>query len=125
MGIDHEQLSVDLRSKGFTKRDSGEWVKIPSQGSRSVTELEQNISPQPLVSAQIQKSSSQKFLVCVTSFRRRLIDEDNLCEKYHVDLCRYSGCLPSDAADQTQIKVYQEKVKTKEEEFVEIKVYEL
>lgn len=52
----------------------------------------------------------------VTSYRVRLLDEDNLCEKFHVDCCRYAGILPSDAPDKAHIVVTQKKVAKKAEQ---------
>jgi len=72
---------------------------------------------------QVQKAIGGSFLVRVTSYRRRLLDEDNLCEKFHVDLCRYAGIIPSDAPGQTKIEVSQKKVGSKEAEFVRIEIY--
>lgn len=63
-----------------------------------------------------ERSDSAKLLIRVKSFRRRLLDEDNLVEKWHVDALRYAGIVPSDAPDKAKIEVSQEKVKTKEEE---------
>ena len=63
-----------------------------------------------------------RFLVRVTSFRVRLLDEDNLCEKYHVDCCRYAGLIPGDAPGQTEIKTGQRKVKRKDQEHVLIEI---
>lgn len=63
-----------------------------------------------------------KYFVRVVSFRVHLLDEDNLCEKYHVDALRYSGLLPSDAPDQCRIITTQEKVATKAEERTEITI---
>lgn len=80
------------------------------------TKLERVACNEPLETHQAKKSDSGKYRVCCTSFRRRLLDEDNLAEKYHVDACRYSGLLPDDAPDRCQISVSQVKVKTKEEE---------
>lgn len=71
--------------------------------------MEPNPSNATLDSLQVQERPSQRFLVRVTSIRKRLIDEDNLCEKYIVDLCRYAGVIPNDEAGQTQITVYQKK----------------
>jgi len=66
-----------------------------------------------------------RFLVRVTSFRVRLLDEDNLCEKYHVDCCRYAGILPGDSPGQAQIQTGQQKVKSKDQERVEITIEQL
>jgi len=61
-------------------------------------------------------SDSKRLLVRVTSFRCRLLDEDNLAIKYHVDCCRYAGIIPGDAPGQAKIEACQRKVKTKAEE---------
>lgn len=61
----------------------------------------------------------------VTSIRRRLIDEDNLCEKYAVDCCRYAGLLPGDGPGQTQIEIRQRKALKGEEEATLVEIYQL
>lgn len=98
-------------------------TRILTGDRRTVAELESDSSDAALGAAQVQKNSGSRFLVRVTSFRRRLIDEDNLCEKYHVDLCRYSGALFGDGPATTKIEVSQEKVKAKDREFVRIEIY--
>lgn len=57
-----------------------------------------------------------RVLVRVTSYRCRLLDEDNLCEKYAIDCCRYSGLLQGDSPAEAKIEVCQEKVGSKTEE---------
>lgn len=86
-------------------------------------ELERNPGHGAMGALQVQGRIGCRFLVCVTAFRRRLLDEDNLCEKYHVDLCRYAGALPGDEAGRTKIEVSQQKVGSKEREFVKIEIY--
>lgn len=63
-----------------------------------------------------------RYFVCVTSIRNRLLDEDNLCEKMHVDILRYAGILPSDAPGATSIKVTQRKCDAGESEHTQIEV---
>ena len=75
-----------------------------------------------LAAPQIETSNTGKFVVRVTSYRTRLLDEDNLAEKFHVDACRYAGLIPSDAPDQTTIQVGQVKVKKKTECRTEIEI---
>lgn len=65
------------------------------------------------------------FLVRVTSIRRRLIDEDNLCEKYLVDCCRYAGLLPGDGPGQTRIEVAQRKAGKEEDEATLVEIFEV
>lgn len=70
-----------------------------------------------------QGESPVRFLVRVTSVRRRLIDEDNLSEKYVVDCCRYAGLLPSDDPGKTKIETSQRKPEKGEEEHTLIEIY--
>ncbi len=108
------------KNKGYVKQPNGEWThhsNLPD--SRKPPQLEQNIRNEPLAKSGIQKKVSKRILVRITSYRRRLIDEDNLCEKYHVDLLRYASAIPSDAPDQCKIEVSQVKSK---EEYVKIEV---
>lgn len=70
-------------------------------------------------------ADSRRFLVCVTSIRRILLDEDNLCEKYVVDCCRYSGLLPGDRPGQTKIEVRQRKAGKEERERTVVEIFEL
>lgn len=67
---------------------------------------------------------TRRFLVRITSYRRRLIDQDNLCEKYVVDCCRYAGLLPGDGPGQTEIEVRQFKAGKEETERTLIEIFE-
>lgn len=89
------------------------------KSSGTTSELESSTGHGALGTQEVQRPSSKRVLVRVTSFRKRLIDEDNLCEKYHVDLCRYAGIISGDAPEQTKIEVYQVKSK---EEYIKIEV---
>lgn len=60
--------------------------------------------------------------VRLVSFRRRLIDPDNLCAKYFIDACRYLGFLHGDAAKDIEFSIRQEKVETDQEERTEIEI---
>lgn len=74
---------------------------------------------------QKKEGDSRCFLVRVTSFRRRLIDTDNLCEKFVVDCCRYAGLIPDDRPGQTEIEVRQQKVGKEDIERTEVEIYQL
>lgn len=95
-----------------------------SGDSRAVAKLERRIGNESLAAPQVQKATGQRFLVCVTSIRRRLLDEDNLCEKYHVDLCRYAGMLPCDSPDEVTIQTSQRKAGKGESERTVIEITE-
>ena len=62
------------------------------------------------------------FHVRVESVRNRLLDEDNLCEKFHVDLLRYAGVIPGDSPAEVSIETRQRKAEKGEEERVIITV---
>lgn len=90
---------------------------------RSSAKLEPDTWDGALGQAQIQDRPSGHFFIRVTSFRKRLLDYDNLCEKYHIDCCRYAGVIPSDDPTQTQIEVCQVKTRKGEAEFTRVEVF--
>ena len=75
-----------------------------------------------LVEAQVQGRAGNRILIRIESVRKRLLDEDNLVSKYHTDLCRYSGLLPSDAPGVCKIETSQRKAEKGEEERTEITI---
>ena len=100
-------------------------AKAQARRKASSPVVERPACHEPLEAVQVKAPDTSRFLVRVTSFRRRLLDEDNLAEKYHVDCCRYAGLLASDAPDKTSIQVYQVKVRTKDEEMTVIEIEKL
>lgn len=84
--------------------------------------LERDLRPRPLAARKAQGINPARFLVRVTSYRVRLLDEDNLCAKYVVDCCRYAGLIPGDSPATTQIATGQEKVRSKAEERTEVEI---
>ncbi len=124
--MNHEQLI----SLGFRQQRDGSWSKPPKpvpalRNKRPVAIVESNLGDAALGASQVKGKDSSRFLVRVTSVRKRLLDTDNLCEKYHVDCCRYSGIIPADSPDKTQIEVRQRKAGKKEEETVIVEVFNL
>jgi len=97
-----------------------------ARNTGKTSKLERDSGDAPLEKKKVQRPASQRFLIRVTSIRKRLIDEDNLCEKYAVDLCRYaSGGAFGDEAGETKIETTQRKAEKGEEEKVIIQIYEL
>jgi hypothetical protein len=84
--------------------------------------LERNSGDGPLAKSEAEKGNPERVLVRVTSVRKRLIDEDNLAEKYHVDCCRYAGLIHADSPDQTKIEVCQRKAAKDEAEHTIIEI---
>jgi hypothetical protein len=63
-----------------------------------------------------------RFHIRVVSFRRRLLDPDNLCPKYFIDCLRYAGFIPNDRQEDINLEVRQEKVASREEERTELTI---
>lgn len=79
-------------------------------------QLEPNPGNGPVGALSIQEEGPKRILVRVTSIRHNLLDEDNLCEKFIVDCCRYAGLIPADDPATTKIEVYQRKASKDEME---------
>lgn len=113
---------ADLIQKGYIKDAAGNWRRperrrLTSAGDQGTSAQSERIAGDALAQAAPDEAAhSGKFAVCVTSYRKTLLDEDNLVEKYHVDAVRYAGILPGDSPEQASIQVRQVKVETDGEE---------
>ena len=97
-------------------------AQLSAGDPRPAAVVESNPRHAPLAAEAVQRPARAPILVRVESVRRRLLDQDNLCEKYHVDLCRYAGVIPGDAPEQVNIEVRQRKAAKGEEEHTIIEV---
>ena len=82
--------------------------------------FEQFTGEKPLVVDQGKEENPARCILSYTSYRCRLLDEDNWCTKYFTDALRYCGALPDDTPDKVTIQVRQEKVAHRSEEKTEI-----
>lgn len=129
----NESTRQILLRRGWTEQPNGSLSK-PSKPSkprlqprreRPTPIVERHLGNAALGALQVQELHTGRFLVRITSVRKRLIDEDNLCEKFHVDCCRYAGILPSDGPAKTSIEVSQRKAEKGEEEEVLVEVFHI
>lgn len=108
--------------KGFTN----EWLQA-HHARRAASSAE----PQPAVchdALAAKKGEAQyagRVRVCVTGFRRRLLDPCNFCTKYFVDCLRYAHIIADDRLEDISLEVRQIKVKTKADERTEIEIENL
>lgn len=93
------------------------------RNSREGSKLERASRDAALESKQVEITDSARFLVRITSIRKRLLDEDNLAGKYHCDCLRYAGIIPDDSPNKTHIETRQRKAKKGEEERTLIEVF--
>lgn len=114
----NEDLEAYVRRRNEQQND-----KAGSAGA--APQLECSSGDGALAKTQTQSPDTATFLVRVTSRRKRLCDEDNLCEKFHVDCLRYAGIIPEDAPNTTHIEVKQEKIGKGEQEEVVITIERL
>jgi hypothetical protein len=83
---------------------------------RTATKLERRPGDVPVAASPAQETHPGRRQISVVSRRVRLLDEDNLCEKYHVDALRYAGVIPDDRPQDVSIHVTQERVASYAEE---------
>lgn len=77
----------------------------------------------PRTKAPDDKRNATRFHVCVQSVRKRLLDEDRICEVSVVDCLRYAGIIPGDSPAQAHIETTQRKTAKGEAEHTEITVW--
>jgi hypothetical protein len=114
-------------SPAFIRRNAREsrGVDLQPDGAGPAAVVEHDPGYGAVAAIQVEKRTSGHFLARVTAIRKRLLDEDNLCEKYIIDLCRYAGAIPGDSPATTRIEVSQQKAGPKEPEETRIEIYRL
>jgi hypothetical protein len=94
----------------------------PPENPAPGAEPQRPVCHEPLAADAGEKENGRRFHVRVTSYRKRLLDPDNLCPKYFIDCLRYAGIIPDDSARFMDFTVRQQKVKGDDEERTEIEV---
>ena len=112
-------------SKSIIEANAADYGKHYAENSGADAAMERNSCNAPLEKKEVQRRTGASFLVRATSIRKRLADEDGLCEKYLVDCCRYAGIIPDDAPGVCKIKTGQRKVEKGEEEHTLIEIFNL
>ena len=84
--------------------------------------MERNHQRTVAQAAPILEAKPDRFLVRIVTVRKRLLDEDNICEKFAVDQLRYFGLIPNDNPAVTKIEVSQRKCRDGEPEHVEVEI---
>lgn len=80
------------------------------------------VRDEPVAEKNGEDRNSTRLHVRVTSYRRKLIDPDNLCPKYFIDCLRMAEYISDDSAKDITLQVEQFKVKTSGEERTEIEI---
>lgn len=127
-----QDLETVLKRKGYGIADTiGERSMASTIGRQNLLNkaggygemsiMERSVGPASVRPQDLTIPHSGRVFVRIKVFRQRLTDTGNDCWKYHLDACRYLGLL----ADDNDATIHlaeepHERVKTKEEERVEI-----
>jgi hypothetical protein len=76
---------------------------------------------EPLGEDKREAQCTRRIGIRIVSFRKTLLDPDNLCVKYLIDGLRYCRVIPDDTAKDIELTVSQEKC-AKEDERTEIEI---
>lgn len=101
----HADLQTLLTKPAVAKRNQ-HLLASASSGA----EPEPTVCHEPMAAAQRETGHTGRISVCITSFRKRLLDPDNLCPKYFIDCLRYAGLIPNDRQQDIDLHVSQIKV---------------
>jgi len=109
-------------SKSIIAANAQDYGKPHAEDTLPLATLERNSSHAPLEAKEVQRRTDGRFLVRVESVRKRLADEDGLCEKYVLDCCRYAGLIPDDSPELCKVETSQRKAAKGEEEHTQITI---
>lgn len=105
----HGQIAKQLHGSAFyLEREASNTIAKQIVRNESVAEAERKTY------------YSGKVLVRITSYRRRLLDKDNLCGKYFLDAARYSCLICDDKPENINYEISQCKVKSENDEETQI-----
>jgi hypothetical protein len=111
---------------------SSEWLKAyelrtasrSRDLARSPAVVERRADVKQVGPTPIQEANHERIIVRCCSVRKRLLDEDNMCEKFIVDALRYCGIIADDRPATTKIEVTQRKCGPGEEEHVIVEIFQ-
>ena len=83
------------------------------------------ICDEPLAAQAGKDFNPKRIRLCVTGFRRRLLDPDNFCPKYFIDCLRFAGIIQDDSPEFIILETNQVKVKFKQQERTEITIEDI
>ena len=124
-----EELGYSLQPDGsFSRPDTSARPARVATADKAVDTgetaiVERGNEHAPFRKDKTKEGDRRRFLVRVVSVRNRLLDEDNLCEKFHVDVLRYAGIIAGDEAGRCTIQTSQRKAQKGESEHTEIEVF--
>ena len=89
---------------------------------RTDAKLERNPRDEPLAAREVQKRRACRVHIRFVSVRKRLLDPDNISEKWTLDCLRFAGVIRGDEPDKITLETTQRKAEKGEEEHTEITI---
>lgn len=116
----------EIRSR-FPNASASTIRRNQAGGAASSSKPEQVVCHEPMAEKKGETSHPDGCIVRIKSFRRRLLDRDNLTggAKYFIDSLRYAKLIHDDTEASITLEVSQTKVNSKEEERTEITIEKL
>jgi hypothetical protein len=111
-----ELRAIRLRNPQITYDDH-------TQNTRTDAELERNLSGSPLGKNQDESGTTTRVHIRFVSVRKRLIDPDNLAEKWLLDCLRNCRAIDGDEPEKITLETTQRKVTKGEAEHTRIDIY--
>lgn len=93
-------------------------------GSGKTPKLERAHGHGSLEAPQAKEANPERVLIRFVSVRKRLLDPDNLSEKWLLDCLRYCGIIRGDEPEKITLETTQRKCQRGEAEHTEISIYE-
>ena len=84
--------------------------------------LEQDTRHGSLAKKPIETHTTSRVHIRFESVRKRLLDPDNICEKWTLDCLRYIGVIRGDEPDKITLETTQRRASKNEEEHTEITI---
>tara|TARA_R110000868_G_scaffold53684_1_gene168302 strand:+ start:419 stop:754 length:336 start_codon:yes stop_codon:yes gene_type:complete len=95
-----------------------------ARNSRQIAKLERPARDAPLDKGKGQKGTAGSVHIRFTSIRKRLLDPDNISEKWTLDALRFANIICGDEPDKITLETTQRKIKHGEEEKTLIEVFQ-
>lgn len=112
-------------SKTAIAANCGSEVDIEANSAGTTPELERDSSDGSMGQSERKEAHPERVRVRFISVRKRLLDPDNLCEKYHLDCLRNSGAIAGDEPKKIILETTQRKTIKGEKEHTVIEIYDV
>jgi hypothetical protein len=87
--------------------------------------LERAARHEPLAKKQGQEADTGRVHIRFVSVRKRLLDPDNLAEKWHLDCLRYCKAIRGDEPEKITLETTQRKAGKEEAEHTQIEIFQI